>query len=265
MPNARDAHPLAAPKFFMLGNTGSGKTTQFLTLPGKKFIYLFDPNALLSIKGYDIDYEEFLPDVLSMDIYSLSKDKTRQKVMSTRGADVYQEWEKDIEAKLASDFFKSYDWVGVDSFTTLSDMVMDSVLLLNGRPGRWPQEDDYAPQMNALTNITRTFAALGKPIYFTGHVEVKQDELTKQIFYTPLMTGRLRVKLPLLFSEILYLKADSDGKNVRYNLQTKPDRMMPLIRTSMKGLDPLVDTTLDFTKPLEGQGLGRVVTASRSV
>ena len=73
MPNARDAHETSAHKFFLLGDTGAGKTAQFLTLPGKKFIYLFDPNAILTLRGHDVDYEEYLPDRLNLSVKSLAK------------------------------------------------------------------------------------------------------------------------------------------------------------------------------------------------
>lgn len=83
MPNARTAHESSTHKFLLLGDTGSGKTTQFLTLPGRKFIYLFDPNAILSLQGHDIDYEEFLPDSLNLSIKSLSKSSGVAKGDST--------------------------------------------------------------------------------------------------------------------------------------------------------------------------------------
>jgi GTPase SAR1 family protein len=46
MANAKDAHATSTPKILLLGDTGAGKTTQVLTLPGRKFAYLFDPKSL---------------------------------------------------------------------------------------------------------------------------------------------------------------------------------------------------------------------------
>lgn len=260
MPNALDAHAASTYKVMALGQTGSGKTTQFLTLPGKKFIYLFDPNALLSLRGYDVDYEEFLPDVMNLDVKSLSKDNKGKPVMKRRAADTYRNWESDFETKIDSGFFDPYDWIGFDSFTTLADMVMDEVLQINNRPDSWPQQDDYGPQMLTLKNITRTLTSLGKNIYFTGHMEMKQDELTKKIYNTPIMTGRLKATLPLLFSEIFVLETttNKDGEAM-YTLQCKPSRETPLIRTSIKGLELYEDVTVDFTTSVEGQGLGGII------
>src|SRR3972149_3290482 len=270
MPNAaRDVIERPGHKIFVFGSTGSGKTTQFLTLPGKKFMYLFDPNAILSIKGYDVDYEEFLPDKLSLTLTSLAKDKKSipPAEITKAAAATYKAWEKDFEQKLLDKFFDGYENIAIDSGTTLADAIMDGVLSLNGRAGQWPQQDDYGPQMLALTNIIRTFTALDKNFYFTGHMELKQDDLTKRIFWTPLLTGRLKVKLPLLFSEIFFLEApplNQPGKEAtQYMLQTKPDQKNPLIRCTMRDLDPFMDVTLDFKKPLEGQGLGRILTQAK--
>ena len=267
MPNAKEAHRKPGEKFLVLGNTGSGKTTLFATLPGRKFIYLFDPNALNSLQGFDIEYEEFLPDVLNMAVTSLSKGKgDRPQVAKAKSpSSVYQDFERDLETKLESGFFNDFDGIGFDSFTTLSDMVMDRVLEINGRAGQWPQMDDYGPQMNTLTNIVRTVTALGKTIYFTGHVEMKQDELTSRIYQTPLMTGRLKAKLPLLFSEIYLAKAETDPKGVvKYLIQTKPDRFNPLVRCTIQGLDANHDVTVDFAAikagkaKIEDFGLGKI-------
>ena len=175
MPNASQAREKASRKFLLLGDTGSGKASQIPTFPGKKFAYLFDPNAILSLQGYDVDYEEFLPDQLNISVKSLKKDvgdKTSNFVN-----DLYVDWEKDFNAKIASGFFADYDLIAFDSATTLLDLIMDRVLTINGRAGQWPQQDDYGPQMNTFNAICRQLTALGKTVLMTGHLETKKDEL----------------------------------------------------------------------------------------
>ena len=265
MPNAKEVTGLdRGYKILVLGNAGSGKTTQFGTLPGRKFAYLFDPNAILSLRGMDVDYEEWLPDRVPMKVVPLDR-QSRSRAKSAPSQTLYAEWERDVEKKLREGFFDQYDWIMFDSLTTFADMVMDQVLAMQGKAGQWPERDDWAPQMMAIKSVVREFAALGKNIYFTGHVEVRQDELTGRLLQTPVMTGRLKVMLPMLFSELLYAEARTDPKSgeVSFVLQTKPDRMNPLIRTSIKGLPAFVDVTIDWNKPVEGQGLGGILLAAQ--
>lgn len=257
MPNALTATGIMPHKFLILGPTGSGKTSQLLTLPGKKFAYLFDPNALLTLRGYDIEYECFYPSNLSLDLQSLSKDKGGDKVTGKNRSEMYLNWEKDFDKKMSEGFFDNYDVIAIDSITTLLDLIMDRILAINGRSGSWPQQDDYGPTMVTFTNIVRTLAGLGKMIYFTGHLSLEKDELSQTIYRVPVMTGKLKEKIPLLFSDIFATDCQNDGKgNISYTIQTVGDRRTPTIRCSIKGLAPSEDVTIDWSSPVEGQGIG---------
>lgn len=261
-PNARDARESSHNKILVLGDTGSGKSTQFLSLKGKKFAYLFDANAILSLQGHDLEYEEFMPDNLSHKLISLKADVNKrlgaQAPKKDIGAEVFRAWEADFEEKIKTKFFNDYKWIMFDSLTTFSDMVMDGILAINGRGGQWPQQDDYGPQMLVIRNVVRTATSLGCGVYFTGHEEMIKNEITHQVYRQPVFTGKLRQKLPLLFSEIFHCDAQADPKTgkTHYQIQTQKDRISMTIRTTIKGLNPFEDVTLDFTRPLEGQGLG---------
>ncbi len=258
MANARDASSTATRKYLMLGDTGSGKTTQMLTLPGKTFAYLFDPNAIMSLKGHDIEYEEFMPDRLNLSVKSLTKDKGDKN--SSFKNDMFGLWERDFNEKLEAGYFEQFDNIALDSATTFLDLIMDRVLTINGRSGNWPQQDDYGPQMLTFTSVCRTLTSLNKTIFMTGHLEVKEDKLTKRIYRGPMMTGRLRTKIPLLFSDIFVCEVENDGKGQAiHKIMTIPDRTTTTVRTSFKGLNPFEDMSLDFNKPLEDQGLGKLI------
>lgn len=259
MPNTRDVDARSPKKILLLGDTGNGKTTQFLTLPGKKYAYLFDPNAKLSLRGYDVDYDEYLPTTVNMAIKPLAKDKPGDKPTAAKST-VYQDFEQQFNERIESGFFDQYDWICFDSATTLLDLMMDRVLTINGRFGQWPNQDDYGPQMIAFINLCRNITAMDKGLFVTGHLELKQDEKTKKISNRPMMTGRLVAKVPLLFSEVLVADVDLDDKGkASYRLQTVGSSLTPIIRTSIKGLEPFENVAINFENDPVGQGLGGIL------
>ncbi|MDE3023479.1 MAG: hypothetical protein KGI54_16795, partial [Pseudomonadota bacterium] len=85
-----------------------------------------------------MEYEEFYPDRLNLSVKSLSKDKGGDKTTDHKN-DLYRMWEQDFDDKMASGFFDDFDVIGIDSATTLLDLIMDRVLTINGRSGTWPQ------------------------------------------------------------------------------------------------------------------------------
>src|SRR5258708_24109076 len=260
MPNTINAASLAHHRFLMLGPIGSGKTAQFLTLPGSKFMYIFDADSLPTLRGHDVDYEIFLPKDLNLDVRSLEKEKGSdqhkgKKIMQTK-PETYTNWEKDFSSRNLD----KYDNIGFDSITTFLDLIMDYVLTINGRPGQWPNQDDYGPQMVTFTNVMRSINSLGKTLYCTGHIEHIQDELSKKVWWMPIMTGRLKAKIPLLFSDILGTahEVDKDGQSL-YTIQTKPAKEIPTIRCSIRGLEMYENGSINWDDEVIGQGLGGIL------
>lgn len=262
MANARDVVISTKHRILMLGNTGSGKTTQLLTLPGKKYVHIFDQNALLSLRGHDIDFDEYMPDPVGMAATSMSEKPKGGPSDKSRAAPstAYKLFEEQFNERMQNGFFDQYDWVCFDGATTLLDLIMDRVLSINGRYGTWPHQDDHGPVMIAFTNICRNLTAMGKGVYMTGHLETRQDQVTKKIETRPMMTGRLVVKIPLLFSDIFVARTsvDQNGK-LNYLMQTTPDDTVQSVRCSIKGLNPVENISIDFAKDPVGQGLGGIL------
>lgn len=265
MPNAKDVtnEELGAPKFLLIGSTGSGKTAQILTLPGKTFAYLFDPSALSTLKGHDIDYEEFMPTKMNLGAVSLSKGKSDPVTKGSDAHDVYNLWAADADKKEAEGFFDQYDNICFDSFTTFSAIVMDRILKINGREGQFPQQDDWAGQMQTITNVVRQFIAMKKVLLFTAHDQFKQDKTSSRMQNVIMLTGQLRISLPLLFSEIWHMDCASTANFEKFQAQTRPDRLNPAIRCTYRDMDMFHDVTIKDWKNPQAYGLGKILNGDR--
>ena len=140
MPNAKDITGLPPQNIMVIGETGSGKTTQIRTLPGKKFVYIFDPNALASLKGCDCDYEVFMPNALELDAtlkgFNKGSKSDRMEGGSRIEPTTYPNWVNDINKRVADGFFDDYNWICFDSLTFLGKAIMDRQCFINNRYGK---------------------------------------------------------------------------------------------------------------------------------
>jgi len=265
MPNAKDAEVSARRRILVVGKTGSGKTTQIWTLPGRKYGYIFDPNCMSTLKGCDIDYDEFYPDFLEMDATLKGFNKKSISDMPSRGKKkeptIYMRWVEDVNEKVDKGFFNNYDWLCMDSLTFLSKAVMDRQLFINNRYGDIEDLADFRVVGSKLADVFNSLAALPINMYCTGHLQAFQDEKTKRVETQIYLPGKARSILPLLFTEV-WLAHVEDGEKgqVAYKVRTRPEpRGFQDIRSSIQGLDQVEDVTIkNFGGQIQG-GIGALL------
>lgn len=260
MPNAKNATVSAKKRILFVGPPGSGKSAQMWSLPGKKFLYLFDPNTKPTIgkhqdrDGLDIEYEEFLPDIADLDasLKGFNKGAKDDKVAGKREPKVYTNWVEDLNTKGAAGFFDDIDWLCVDGLTFLAKACMQRQLYINGRYGDIEELGDYRVVGSKLTSVFDSICSLDINIYMTGHIDTYQDEKTHAIQTLIRAPGSSRSMLPLIFTDI-WNASYEDGK---YLARTKPDkRGLKDIRCSIPGVPELVDVTIpDFPSTRGGIG-----------
>jgi len=258
MPNAQSLEK-GKKALLVVSNTGTGKTFQFLTLPGRKFIYMFDPSGLDTISGFDVTYEYFPPS----SSVAIKKTKTGTAGPRVKGSpeNSYRTFEEHAEKFLDNSLdpelygytgVQDFDCIAFDSTTSLEMLTMDYVLFINGRPDRIPEISDYMLVGDALLAIYRRFLNLpDKLIYITGHTDLAQDEVSKKILYQFDTRKQVRRLLPRFVSDYWAI-VSSGGK---FTLLTCPTKEYPDAKNSF-GLPPSVDITIQG-KPRVGDGIGK--------
>ena len=262
MPNAKNDSIDLKQNILLVGTTGSGKTSQIWSLPGKKFAYLFDPNALASLQGCDLDYEEFLPDTLEIDatLKGFNKGARSDTPGSRIEPTTYLNWVEDFNKREADGFFESYDWICIDSLTFLQKTLFDRQLYINNRYGKVEELADYRVVGSKLGNLFRPLSSLKTNLFVTGHLSEFQDEKTKKISTELTLAGSAKRDLPLVMSNIWLARGASDEKNIKYEIQTRPAmRGLQCIRSSISGLEMLEDVTIKDFNHADEYGIGKIL------
>lgn len=265
MPNARDAAQSATQKILMLGAAGSGKTSAIWTLPGRKFAYVFDPNSVASLRGLDIEYEEFLPDTLELDasLRGFNKGSKDDKPLTKREPTTYLRWTEDLNKRHEQGYFANVDWLCIDSLTLLANAVMDRIMFLNGRYGGIEDLSDFRVAGSKIAEVFRSLCSLPVNIYATGHIQSFQDDKTKRIETQINLPGKARQLLHLLFSNIWLASGSTDDKQ-EYSIRTRPEpRGFQHIRTTLQGLADIESMTVKDWKNPERYGVGRLLAAAK--
>jgi len=243
-----------------IGGPGSGKTTQLRTFPGRKFVYQFDPMTLAALGDVEFEHAAFVPSAEELDI-SVKTLKTGVGDKSIRKLEptAYLRFQDDLYERLARNFFDDFPVVMLDSLTTFQMIVMDRVMHLSGRLGKQPEQADWSAQIANVTSAIRILSDLPcQYLYLTAHHQYTQDTTTKRLYNKPEMTGKLRLYIPSMVSDIFALSCASSAHEEKFIMQTRPSRENPIVRTTMRGLEYEEDITiLDWNKPTD-YGLGRL-------
>ena len=260
--NAASSEEDSFKKILAVGLAGAGKSFQIPHLPGKKFVYVFDPNAVSSYsKAGDVDYKTFYPQATELDatIKGFNKGARDDKLpaASKREPTVYMDWVNDLNDRVEAGFFEAYDWFCVDSLTLLVKATMDRQLYINNRYGSIEDIADYRVVGSKLAEIFRSVVSLPINIYCTAHYTTFQNDKSKVISTEVYLPGQAKVQLPILMTDIWLFKAGSEGKNKKFVVQTVPQRNgLQTIRTSRNDLEMEEDITVTNA---DASGIARIL------
>jgi hypothetical protein len=123
---------------------------------------------------------------------------------------------------------KKYESVGtivIDSITSLSQIAINEVLKRANRAGTHAHQQDYPVAMALTWKILNAYLNIPTcDIIVLAHEEIHKDEELGTLLIEPLLTGKHRGRVPLLFDEIYIMDAsntrNSSGKD--FKLYTAP-------------------------------------------
>lgn len=253
-------------RIMLVGPTGAGKSAQIWTLPGRKFVYVFDPNTMATISGCpDTDYVEFLPEFTDMDatLKGFNKGSKSDRPAKAKEPHLYLRWVAHInEFEAALREGSGYDWLIFDSMTFIAKALMDRQLYINGRYGDVEDRGDYRVVGSKMADVFGTISSLPINIFSTGHITEYQDEKTQKIVTQIMLPGKGRTMLPLSHTDTWEARAGKVAGT--YEVKTAPEsRGLQEIRSAMKGLKPVEDVTIKYFSNAQRYGIGALLERSK--
>lgn len=217
------------------GSLKTGKTSILRTCPKPVLVHSFDPSGTLVLRDL-IEKEEILAD-------------TRFEHEDPFKPSACQLWEKEFNYLYRKDFFKHVGTFAIDSMTTWASIIMNEVIRRaaktkkNREIGGAPQQQDWLLQMSFIENYIRKFLSLPCHCVLLGHADQPKDsEGANAGDLSIMITGKLRERIPALFSEIYYLRIKDYKQGTRELLTQAVYGIQAGSRLGYKGL-------LDKTEP----------------
>lgn len=219
-------------KGFIMGEPGTGKTVGACSFPGPIKMYDFDQKASSAYSYYKKHDPKKLEEI---DVINCGS-------RDSKGSG-YAAMDKDLEP-----IVNEYKKTGELSFNTL---IIDSSTIMAQEMLNWLVEFETGIKRNRDVRSRKvaglqdymvfapTFTeflqlVLGLPCHFimTGHVQITQDELTKEIHRSASIPGKSGKTIGVYFPELYVTKVNSKGQ---YVAQTKADYKFPC-RTQLQGV-----------------------------
>lgn len=191
-----------------------GKSSLLRTCPKPLFVHSFDPYGTLVLRDLEEKGEALLD--------------TRFEVEDPFNPKACRLWETEFNSLYRKGFFKHVGTFAIDSMTTWAQTAMYEVIRRaakakkNREVGGAPQENDWLPQMAFIENYMRKFLSLPCHCILLGHSDQPKDREGNPAGDLGIMiTGKLRERVPALFSEIYYLRMKNFKEETR-ELLIKP-------------------------------------------
>ena len=200
------------------GGTGSGKTSLLRTCRLPLHVDSFDPGGSKVLEGEAILNGAKYPDYMSQGNIIVDSRYENEDPIHPKSASL---WDKEFHRRLKMGYFDCVGTYALDSLTTWAQDIMYEVIKKAGRSGGTPQQNDWLPQMTIIENALRGIMSLPCDCILIGHEDTAKDEATGKMYNSLLITGKLKMRVPLLFDEVYAALTKETSKGIEYQLLTR--------------------------------------------
>lgn len=200
MPNTKDLK-ISKLKILVWGKPKSGKTFFFRTFPKPAKAYMFDPNGMLSLRGEDIDFEEY------------------------GGISGWMQFKIQLEKDMKAGKHAS---IMIDSLSTLQQCMMRSVQADNQKATENYQIQEYLIYFIRLRALLIDLINYPIHLLFTAHEQIVENKLTGDVAILPSLYGKdMPNEFPMYFDEVYHTEVVPHRKEPsEFFLRTQPTNLL---------------------------------------
>lgn len=194
----------------VMGEPGMGKTHFIGTGKLPILIDSFDPRGTTTL---DIEHAEEIArgDIIIRTFWE----------ESSKAPKMYAKWEAQWERDIRDGFLSYFGTYAIDSLSTMMDAMSNKVSKDKGRSGGALAIQDYIPLYNTIKDIIKLTASQQCDFILTAHLVPFENELTHEIKCELEAYGKLKVQIPLLFTEKYVLLAKPSSSGLTYKVLTQ--------------------------------------------
>lgn len=235
MQQSKDYQPNQSRGILLLGPPGVGKTTTALQVAvGTPYIADCDNNLSGAHRFLGPDFD-FLYDIIDFD------DKGNEITPNLR----FNHLSECVKAASSND---KVGTIEVDSFSKVSDYVMDDILRQQGRPQM--QMQDWGVYLNVMKRTITALRSTRKLFIATAHVKPEKDEVSGIVRYFPALPGQIQHIIGALFSDVWLCEVQEKNNQHQFLVRCMPSTFYSL-KNSL-GLPP-VTTAAEIKKALTNE------------
>jgi hypothetical protein len=220
MHNSESYKPNLSRGILILGQPGSAKTTTALQI-APPVAYMADlDNNLAGAVNYLKGTVKFVYDIPDLDADYPNRFETLNRNI------------KEVTGK--NNFVNS---IIIDSFTKLSDYVIDDILRQQGR--KVLQLQDWGVFLNVMKRTITMLRSTRKLFIATAHIKPEKDEIAGFVRYFPALPGQIQHIIGALFSDVWLCECEEKAGKYSFNIRTMPNTFHAL-KNSL-GLPPVTN------------------------
>lgn len=196
-------------RFLVYGASGTGKTFSLRTARKPIFVDSFDPGGSVVLADLVLKGEAVV--------------RTEFETEDPKRPTAFAKWDASLDPIEKDGLMKNFGTYVLDSATTWGQACLNLVMQKAGRAGGTPQQNDWYPQMVLMEAAVRRIFKFPCDVIFICHEDTMKDGIIDKLYRSPMLTGKAKTRIPLLFSEVYYSHTKRSSKGTEFLWQLQSD------------------------------------------